>query len=187
MQVKYVFYTIFLIIIIVGSFLTGSWYKNQESPRNSLLGGNPSSAPKDMEDDEQLPPGTVRVTSEKQQMIGIRVTEVEKTSAQQVLRILGRVAADDTRVYRINMAVDGWITKTYDNSVGSLVKKGQTLATFYSPEFLSAQQAYIYSLSSLSRFQANSKRETRSAFTDRVQHSAIQRFLAQPRHGRSSD
>ena len=69
-----------------------------------------------------------------------------------MVRLLGRVTTDETRIYRLNAALDGWIRETFDNSTGSLVKKDEVLATFYSPEFLSAQQAYIYTLGSLDRF-----------------------------------
>jgi RND family efflux transporter MFP subunit len=45
----------------------------------------------------------------------------------------------------------------YRNSTGTLVKKDEPLASFYSPEFLSAQQAYIFALNSLNRFEAAEK------------------------------
>ena len=61
---------------------------------------------------------------------------------------MGRVAADETRTYRINAAVDGWIREIHNDTTGSLVKKNEVLSTFYSPEFLSATQAYIYALGS---------------------------------------
>jgi Cu(I)/Ag(I) efflux system membrane fusion protein len=104
-------------------------------------------------DESSLPPGAVQITPEKQQMIGVRITQVEKEPHRFVLRTLGRVAADGTRIYRINIAVDGWIQKTFDKGEGSLVKENELLASFYSPEFLAAEQAYIYALGSLNRFQ----------------------------------
>jgi RND family efflux transporter MFP subunit len=57
----------------------------------------------------------------------------------------------------LNAAVDGWIRETLGNSTGSLVKKGEPLAAFYSPEFLGAEQAYLYSLGALDRFQDSAK------------------------------
>ncbi len=108
-------------------------------------------------DESSLPPGTVQISPERQQMIGVRIDQVEKAQQKYTLRTLGRVAADETRTYRVNSAVDGWIEKTYDNGTGSLAKKDETLASFYSPEFLSAEQAYIYALSSFDRSQENVK------------------------------
>ena len=65
--------------------------------------------------------------------------------------MLGRVAVDETRVYRINSTLDGWITKTSSKATGGLVKKDETLAGFYSSEFLPVQTTYIYNLSSYDR------------------------------------
>ncbi len=103
------------------------------------------------------PAGTVRISPERQQLIGVRIGTVDKTDATQVLRVLGRVAVDVTRVYRLISAVDGWIQDVPPVAPGSLVAKNEVLATFYSPEFLSAQQAYIFALGSMVRFKANPK------------------------------
>ena len=86
----------------------------------------------------QSTPGTVNIDSERQQLVGIRVATVEKTSATRTLRIPGRVTADETRVYRVSAGVDGFVRETHEDTVGSQVKKGQRLATIYSPEFLTA-------------------------------------------------
>ena len=152
-----------LLVLLVGSFLAGSWWRDRKDVK-----GNPSSSRSreissdkrpdtDTNTDTSSSIGTVRITPERQQVTGVRIGQVEKTAQRNTIRTLGRVAADDTRIYRINIAVDGWIEKTFDNSTGSLVKKDENLATFYSPEFLAAEQAYIYALSSLDRFQASGK------------------------------
>ncbi len=107
--------------------------------------------------DSSLAPGTVRVTPRKQQLIGVRSATVEKAPFTYTLRALGKVAVDETRIFRMNAAIDGWIREVGDNSTGSVVQKGETLAIFYSPEFLAAQQAYIYAVSALDRFQASDR------------------------------
>ena len=96
-------------------------------------------------------PGTVRISADRQQLIGVKVATVEKRPVSQTIRMLGRVAVDETRVYRINATVDGWITKTSAKATGSLVRKNEALAGFYSSEFLSVQTTYIYNLSSNDR------------------------------------
>jgi membrane fusion protein, copper/silver efflux system len=98
-----------------------------------------------------LPPGTIKVTPEKQQLIGVRLATAEKKRLLHNLRLLGKVATDETRIYRINATVDGWITKTLPISAGTHVKKDETLAEFYSPEFLAAAQALIFALGSVDR------------------------------------
>lgn len=98
-----------------------------------------------------LPPGTVKITPEKQQLIGLRLSMAEKKPLQHRLRLLGKVALDETRIYRINATIDGWITKALPFAAGSYVKKDQTLATFYSPEFLAAGQALVFAVTSAER------------------------------------
>jgi Cu(I)/Ag(I) efflux system membrane fusion protein len=78
-----------------------------------------------------------------QQLFGIRVATVEKTSATRTLRIPGKITLDETRVYPIKAAVDGFVKETQEDKVGSHVKKDQRLAYIYSPEFLSAAGAYL--------------------------------------------
>ena len=92
-----------------------------------------------------LPAGTVNINLEQQQLIGIRTVEVAKTSGSVRLTAPGRVAADDTRTYRLTAGADGLVLATFDNSTGSLVKKNEVLATFGSPDFLSAEQSFLQS------------------------------------------
>ncbi|MCX6929705.1 MAG: efflux RND transporter periplasmic adaptor subunit [Verrucomicrobia bacterium] len=93
-----------------------------------------------------LPAGIVNLSVAKQQLAGIQTSTVKRTSVQHTLRLLGKVAVDETRVYRINAAVDGRITKTLAYGPGSFVKKQDTLAAYYSPEFLRAGQALLFAL-----------------------------------------
>ncbi len=105
-----------------------------------------------LDDDEELPPGMVRVSPAKQQMMGIKLGVVKKTAYTHLLKVPGRVVADETKVYRINAAIEGWITKVYDNTTtGGIVKKDQLLALYASPNFLTAQQAYLNALAAQER------------------------------------
>ena len=96
-------------------------------------------------------PGTVKISSDRQQLIGVKTGIVEKKPISQTIRVLGRIAVDETRVYRINATINGWITQTYPIATGSLVRKNEILADFYSPDFLSAQQALLFALRSQDR------------------------------------
>jgi RND family efflux transporter MFP subunit len=92
--------------------------------------------------------GTVRITPEKQQVIGVRTGVVGKAAGEHFIRTVGRVAPDEKRVYRLVAGTDGWIRETYNNDTGTLVKKDERLASFYSPLFRAAQLAYIAILGS---------------------------------------
>jgi Cu(I)/Ag(I) efflux system membrane fusion protein len=99
--------------------------------------------------DGRISPGTIRISPEKQQILGIRTGKAERSDGSRTLRVVGRVAVDETRTYSINSAVAGWIRDISPNTVGSLVRMNQKLASYYAPEFLSPQQAYVYRLDAL--------------------------------------
>ena len=101
--------------------------------------------------------GAIQISAEKQQLIGIRVATVEKREERSNLRTIGRIVADETRIYKITAVTNGWIRDLRTITTGNLVKKDDVLISFYSPEFLSAQKAYLYALSALDNFQANNK------------------------------
>ncbi|MHB8770456.1 MAG: efflux RND transporter periplasmic adaptor subunit [Syntrophales bacterium] len=92
-----------------------------------------------------LPPGTIRIAPEKQQVIGVKTTTVEKVPWSHTLRVLGRVAPDETLVYRINAATDCWVEKALPVTTGSLVKENELLATlsFFSLEYRTLVQNYF--------------------------------------------
>ncbi len=92
---------------------------------------------------QDRPPGTVMLSVKKQQLIGVRTTEVRRAPLQRTIRTVGRVEADETKIAHIHVKVPGWVEKVYVDFVGKLVKKGQPLFTFYSPDLVSTQQEYL--------------------------------------------
>jgi len=155
------FYAFSLAIIIIASFLAGSWYSWREIAKVNLSGVKSQDSSKSATVTDtvtfSLPSGTVRISPEKQQAIGVRIGTVEKEPLSHTLRILGRVAVDETRIYRVNAATDGWVQQAFLNSTGTLVKKDEVLAIFYAPEFVGAEQAYFYALNALDRFKSSGK------------------------------
>jgi membrane fusion protein, copper/silver efflux system len=105
-------------------------------PTGASAGNEPSS----------LAPGTVKITPEKQQTIGVKTAAVEKAAVNHVIRTAGRIAPDEKRVYRLIAAADGLIREVYENETGTLVKKGEPLASFYNSQLPAAQQAYFFAL-----------------------------------------
>ncbi len=98
--------------------------------------------------------GAVRMTADKQQMFGVQVRTVERSSASRPIRTVGRVVPDENRTYRLLATSDGWVRRVEPRATtGALVRADQPLASFYAPEFLGAEQAYIYALNSFDRFQ----------------------------------
>lgn len=102
------------------------------------VGNAPASSPL-----TQFSAGAVSIDGDTQRLLGIRIASVEKSRATRRVRVVGRVVPEDTRVYRINSGVDGVIRQTYNDSVGTAVKKDQKLATYYSPEFLAVASGFL--------------------------------------------
>ncbi len=90
-----------------------------------------------------MPMGTVGIDLEKQQLFGIRVAPVAKTSANEKVRVLGRVVPEETRVYKVDSGTDGFVRETYNDSVGEFVKKDQKLATSYVGDTLAIASGYL--------------------------------------------
>jgi membrane fusion protein, copper/silver efflux system len=88
-------------------------------------------------------PGSVGIDLDKQQLFGIRVAAVEKTSGAEKLRVLGRVVPEDTRIYKVDSGMDGFVRETFNDSVGELVKKDQRLATCYGADSLAIASGFL--------------------------------------------
>jgi Cu(I)/Ag(I) efflux system membrane fusion protein len=100
----------------------------------------------------EVPAGVLTVSTEKQQLIGVRVAPVEKKSGTYKLRLSGRVVADETRTYSINAGSEGYIQDVAPVTTGSLVKKDQLLATFCAPNANMTIQTLLLNLGAEERF-----------------------------------
>jgi Cu(I)/Ag(I) efflux system membrane fusion protein len=99
-------------------------------------------------DPASMPMGTIRVSAEKQQLIGVKFGEVTASSGAHSFRAVGQVAMDETRFSKVQTRIDGWIEKVYVDFTGKFVEKGQPLLTMYSPELLASQREYLLALRS---------------------------------------
>jgi Cu(I)/Ag(I) efflux system membrane fusion protein len=139
-------------LLILGAFLLGQRLSRRGAPGAGGPAIEPASAASGPAIDEsEFAPGTVSLGPEKRQIAGIRLAEVRREPVHHSLRVLGRVAADETALYVVNAATAGWVMSISDVTPGALVKKDDVLATFYAPEVLGAQQAFVYSLNTLDR------------------------------------
>jgi len=102
-------------------------------------------------------PGMVVVGAARQQLIGVRTDEVRREPSSHVLRVPGRIAVDDQRLYRIVAAVDGWIIDLGQNTVGRSVKKDQLLASYYTPNLLYNERLFLLSVPANEPLQTQTK------------------------------
>src|SRR4051812_37051147 len=54
-------------------------------------------------------PGPIAISSERQQLIGVRVSPVASAATSETLRLYGRVAADENTVHRVDVGIDGFV------------------------------------------------------------------------------
>jgi membrane fusion protein, copper/silver efflux system len=88
----------------------------------------------------------VKLSPDRKQLIGVQTGMTELHSMGRSVRTVGRVAVDETRLYKISTKFDGYIEKLYVNVTGQPIRKGQALFSVYSPDLLSTQQEYLLAL-----------------------------------------
>jgi multidrug efflux pump subunit AcrA (membrane-fusion protein) len=76
--------------------------------------------------------------------------------------LFGRVTADETRVYKLNVGLDGYVREMSGATTGSQVRKDEWLLTYSAPEVRQPIQGYLAMLESIDR-------ETRNNTVDSVQ------------------
>ncbi len=106
--------------------------------------------------------GSINVSPERQQLVGIRTTVVEMRPVAKKIRTVGIVAYDETKVASVYSKVDGWIEKLFVDYTGKLVRKGQPLFTLYSPDLVSTQEEYLLALQAKDSLGKSSVKEIRS-------------------------
>jgi membrane fusion protein, copper/silver efflux system len=90
-----------------------------------------------------VPAGTIRISPERQQVIGVKFATVEAGGASRTIRTVGKVAVDETRVGHVHTRIEGWIEKVFVDFTGDVVKKGEPMLTIYSPEMLASEQELL--------------------------------------------
>lgn len=88
----------------------------------------------------------VKIDSDRQQLIGLTTAPAVEGPVGGEIRTTARVAVDETRIRHIHVKVDGYVEKLFVDFVGMPVAKGQPLFTFFSPDFVSAQEDYLLAL-----------------------------------------
>lgn len=98
------------------------------------------------------PSGAVHIDRAKQQLFGVRVSPVDQSSGTYQIRLFGRVTPDESRIYKLNAGIEGYIQDVSPATTGSLVKKDQVLATFSSPNATMTIQTYLLNMGAEDRF-----------------------------------
>ena len=90
--------------------------------------------------------GGVSIDPQTVQNIGVKTALVEHRPLTRMVRTVGRVDYDETRITDVNTKVMGWVEKLFVDYTGQSVSKGQPLLEIYSPELVAAQEEYLTAL-----------------------------------------
>ena len=152
-----------LISIILLLAALSSWTVSSQAQHPPGHGASPSASEKKTDDFDdlkgltmesiqkegkvqELTPGTVQISPERQQLIGVRFGTVEKRGLQKVIRTVGRIDYDEKRIGIVSPKFSGWIEELSVDFTGRFVRKGEPLLTIYSPELVSTQEEYLLAL-----------------------------------------
>ena len=95
---------------------------------------------------DAMPPGTVEISPEKQQLIGVAYGTAEYETMSDSIRAAARVTLDETRIAKVQPKLEGWIDQVFVDFVGKQVRQGDPMLTVYSPDALATEQEYLLAL-----------------------------------------
>ncbi len=93
--------------------------------------------------DEAISLRQISLTKQARKLANIVVSPVVRRKVSVETRMVGKVDYDETRMGTITAWSGGRIDKLYIDYTGSSVRKGQAMASIYSPELLTAQAELI--------------------------------------------
>jgi membrane fusion protein, copper/silver efflux system len=88
-------------------------------------------------------PGTVTISPERIQMLGVRTEAASLRPMAHTVRAVGTVAADERRISVVNPKFEGWIEQLHVSTTGQTVRRGEPLLEVYSPDLVLAQREYL--------------------------------------------
>jgi Cu(I)/Ag(I) efflux system membrane fusion protein len=95
------------------------------------------------EDEAGDAPGTVRLSLDKVQKLGVRSEEVQERPLMRTVRAFASIQFDERRQFVVAPKFSGWIEKLAVNATGDVVQRGQILFEVYSPELNVLQQEWL--------------------------------------------
>ncbi|MEY8247197.1 MAG: efflux RND transporter periplasmic adaptor subunit [Bermanella sp.] len=103
----------------------------------------PVFAEKSAENSAEQPAGTVLISPQVENSLGVKVTKVRRIDLHRNIQSAGFLQYDESSIQHYHVRVNGWIETLYVSSVGDKVSKGQKLFDLYSPELVYAQEEYL--------------------------------------------
>lgn len=93
--------------------------------------------------DEAVSPDEIQITDAAMKIADIQTMMVKKAYPDKEVYLLGKVKPDERNIAELTARFGGRIEKLFVNFTGQQVKKGERLASIYSPDMLSAQKELL--------------------------------------------
>ena len=93
----------------------------------------------------------IQLNQKEQTDIGVETVEVRRRNLQRALMAVAKVDEPETQLASISARIGGRIDKLYLDFTGQQVRRGQTIASLYSPEVFSVAEEYRLSLENRKR------------------------------------
>lgn len=97
------------------------------------------------------PVASIQLNQQEQRDIGVETVEVRRRNLQRVLMAVAKVDEPETQLSSISARIGGRIDKLYLDFTGQQVRRGQTIASLYSPEVFSTAEEYRLALENRKR------------------------------------
>jgi len=97
-------------------------------------------------------PRTLRLEEGQKAIAGIRTTPVVKREIAHTVRLVGKLAIDETALATLSAWVGGRLDRLYVDYTGLKVRAGDHMAEIYSPQLFHAQEELIVAVESAKRF-----------------------------------
>jgi membrane fusion protein, copper/silver efflux system len=105
----------------------------------------------------------VSLGSDQQRGIGITFAPVIRAPLEQVVRSVGIVAFDESRLSTVSSKVEGWVEGLAVDFTGERVSRGQPLLSLYAPEVAAAQQELLLGIRLVDELKNGSEEARRAA------------------------
>lgn len=89
---------------------------------------------------------SMTMTEAAMKLARIRTTPVEKRVPEKQIRLPGRIKVDERRTTKVTAHFPGRIRDLHIDFTGAPIRKGEPMATIYSPELISAQRELLEAL-----------------------------------------
>ena len=118
------------------------WIKS-DKPGNCTICGMKLTPVYEGDQPKTIAENIVQLSSNSITVLNVQTAEVKKQPLKRTIRAAGIVEDDDTRHRIISAYVAGRIDALHVNFIGAEVAQGAPLATFYSPDLLTAEREYV--------------------------------------------